>query len=169
MFDESERGEWIFWLKTQHSKNEDLGIWSHYFMANRWRNNGNSDRLFSWAPKLLQMVIASMKLNTLAPWKKNYDKSTQHIKKQKHYFANQGPSSQSYVFSSSHVWMWELDYKENWAPKNLCFWTVVLEKTLESPLDCEEIKPVNPKEICPEYSLAGLMLELKLQYFVHLM
>ena len=81
----------------------------------------------------------------LAPWKKSYDKSTQHIKKQRHYFANKGPSSQSYVFSSSHVWMWELDHKESWAPKNWCFWTVVLEKTLESPLDCKEIKPVNPK------------------------
>ena len=61
------------------------------------------------------------------------------------YFANKGPSSQSYGFSSSHVWMWELDYKENWTPKNWCFWTVVLEKTLESPLDCKEIQPVNPK------------------------
>ena len=74
-------------------------------------------------------------------------------------------SSQSYGFSSSHVWMWELDYKESWAPKNWCFWTVVLEKTLESPLDCTEIQPVHPKEISPEYSLGGLMLKLKLQYF----
>ena len=62
-----------------------------------------------------------------------------------HYFANKGLSSHSYGFSSSHVWMWELDHKENWAPKNWCFWTVVLEKTLESPLDCKEIKPVNLK------------------------
>ena len=67
------------------------------------------------------------------------------LKKQRHYFANKGPSIQSYGFSSSHVWMWELDYKESWAPKNWCFWTVVLEKTLESPLDCKEIKPVHPK------------------------
>ena len=73
------------------------------------------------------------------------------------------------VFSSSHVWMWELDYKESWAPKNWCFWTVVLEKTLESPLDCEEIQPVSPKGIKPEYSLEGLVLKLKLQYFDHLM
>ena len=64
---------------------------------------------------------------------------------QKHYFASKGPSSQSYGFSSSHVWLWELDHKESWAPKNWCFWTVVLEKTLESPLDCKEIQPVNPK------------------------
>ena len=69
----------------------------------------------------------------------------QHIKKQRHYFANQDPSSQSYSFSSSHVCMWELDYKESWAPKNWCFWTVVLEKTFECPLGCKEIQPVHPK------------------------
>ena len=81
----------------------------------------------------------------LAPWKKSYDQPRQHIKKQRHYFANKGPSSQSFGFSSSHVWMWELDHKERWAPKNWCLWTVVLEKTLESPLDRKEIKPLNPK------------------------
>ena len=107
----------------------------------------------------------------LASWKKSYDQPRQHIKKQRHYFADKGLSSQSYGFSRSHVWkwMWELDHKESWALKNGCFWTVVLEKTLESPLDCEEIQPVNPKEINPEYSLEGLMLKLKLQYFGHLM
>ena len=81
----------------------------------------------------------------LAPWKKSYDQPRQNIKKQKHYFANKGSSSQGYGFSSSHVWMWELDYKESWAQKNWCFWTVMLEKTLESPLDCEEIQPVHLK------------------------
>ena len=81
----------------------------------------------------------------LAPWKKCYDQPRQHIKKQRHYFTNKGPSSQIYGFSSSHVWMWELDHKEDWVPKNWCFWTVVLEKTLESPLDYKEIKQVNPK------------------------
>ena len=81
----------------------------------------------------------------LAPWKKSYDKPRQHIKKQRHYFANKCLSSQSYGFSSSQVWMWELDYKESWVLKNWCFWTVLLlEKTIESPLDCKEIKPVNP-------------------------
>ena len=80
-----------------------------------------------------------------APWKKSYDQPRQHIEKQRQYFAQKGPSSQSYGFSSSHVWMWELDYKESWAPKNWCFWTVVLEKTLESSLDCKEIQPVHPK------------------------
>ena len=68
-----------------------------------------------------------------------------HIKKQRHYFANKGLSSQGYGFSSSHVWMWELNCEEGWAPKNWCFWTGVLEKTLESPLDCKEIQPVHPK------------------------
>ena len=78
-------------------------------------------------------------------WKKSYDQPRQHIKKQRHYFANKGPSSRSYGFSSSHVRMWELGYKESWAPKNWCLWTVVLEKTLESPLDFQEIHPVHPK------------------------
>ena len=94
---------------------------------------------------------------------------TSHIKKRRHYFANKGPSSQSYVFSSSHVWMWELDYKESWAPKNWCFWTVVLEKTLESPLDCRETQLVHSKGDQSWCSLEGLMLKLKLQYFGHLM
>ena len=81
----------------------------------------------------------------LAPWKKSYDPPRQHIKKQRHYFANKGPSSQGYGFPSSHVWMWELDYKESWEPKNWCFWTVVLEKTLECTLDCKKIQPVHPQ------------------------
>ena len=81
----------------------------------------------------------------LTPWKESYDQPRQHIKKQRHYSADNGPSSQGYDFPSSHVWMWELDYKEIWVPKNWCFWTVVLEKTLESPLDCKEIQPVHPK------------------------
>ena len=81
----------------------------------------------------------------LASWKKSYEHPRQHIKKQKHYFANKGPSSLGYGFSSGHVWMWELDCEESWAPKNWCFWTVVLEKTLESPLNWKEIKPVHPK------------------------
>ena len=80
-----------------------------------------------------------------APWKKRYDQPRQHIKKQRHYFANKGWSSQSYGFSSSHVWMWGLDYKESWALKNWCFWAVMLKKTLESLLDCKEIKPAYPK------------------------
>ena len=82
---------------------------------------------------------------TLTPRKESYDQPRQPIKKQRHYFANKGLSSQGYGFSSGHVWMWELDYKESWALRNWCFWTMMLEKTLESPLDCKEIQPVHPK------------------------
>ena len=81
----------------------------------------------------------------LTPWKESYDQARQHIKKHRHYFANKGVPSQGYGFSSSHVLMWELDYTESWAPQNWCFWTVVLEKTLESLLDCKAIQPVHPK------------------------
>ena len=81
----------------------------------------------------------------IALWKKSYDKPRQHIKKQRHYFADEGPSNQNYGFSNSHVWMWELDHTEGWALTNWCFLTVVLEKTLERPLDSKENKPVNPK------------------------
>ena len=81
----------------------------------------------------------------LAPWKKSYDQPRWHIKKQRHYFADKDLSSQSYDFSSSHVWIWELNYKVSWVPKNWCFWTMVSEKTLESPLDCKEIQPVHDK------------------------
>ena len=81
----------------------------------------------------------------LTPWKEIYDQPRQLIKKQRHYFSRKGSSSQSYGFSSSCMWMWELDYKESWSPKNWCFWTVLLEKTLESPLNCKEIQQVHPK------------------------
>ena len=112
-----------------------------------------------------------------APWKKSYDQPRKLIKKQRHYLTNKGPSSQSYGFSSSHVWMWQLDYKESWVLKNWCFWTVVLEKTLESPLDYKEFQTVNPKRnqlwifihwiftVLP----MNVQLKLKLQYFGHLM
>ena len=86
-----------------------------------------------------------MKLKDACFWKKSYGQPRQHIKKQRHYLINKYPSSQSYGFSSSHVWMWELDSKESWAPKNWCFWTVVLEKMIESPLVCKEIQLVHPK------------------------
>ena len=88
---------------------------------------------------------------------------------QRHYFANKGLSSQGYGFSCGHVWMWELDCEESRAPKNWCFWTVVLEKTLESPLDCREIQKSILKEISPGISLEEMMLKLKLQYFGHFM
>ena len=84
-----------------------------------------------------------------APWKKSYDKSRQHAEKQRYHLANKGPYSQNYGFSSSHLWMWEVDHKEGWAPKNWCFQTAVLENTLESPLDSKEIKPVDSKRNQP--------------------
>ena len=101
--------------------------------------------LFFWAPKSLQMVTAAMKLKDAYSLEEKYDQHGQNIKKQRHYFANKGLSSQGYRFSSSHIWMWELDYKESWVLKNWCVWTVVLEKTLESPLGCKEIQPVHSK------------------------
>ena len=110
-------------------------------MGKQWKE---CQSLFFWAPKSLQMVIADMKLKDAYSLEEKLW-PTQHIEKQRHYFANKGPSSQGYGFSSGHVWMWELDCAESWAPKNWCFWTVVLEKTLESPLDCKEIQPVHPK------------------------
>ena len=99
----------------------------------------------------------------------SYDQPRQHIKEQRHYFVNKCPSSQGYDFSSSHVWMWELDYKESGVLKNWCLWTVVLEKTLENPLDCNKIQPVRPKADQSWVFMEGLMLKLKLQYFGHLM
>ena len=101
--------------------------------------------LFWGAPKSLQMVTAAMKWKVTCSVKEIYDQPRQHIKKQRHHFANKDPSSQSYGFSSTHVWIWELDYKESWALKNWCFWIVLLEETLESPLDCKEIQLVHPK------------------------
>jgi len=98
--------------------------------------------LFWGAPKSLQLVTAAMKLKDACSLEGKLWPTRQHIKKQRHYFVNKG---QSYGFSSGHVCMWELDYKESWAQKNWCFWTVVSEKSLESPLDCKEIQPVYPK------------------------
>ena len=110
-------------------------------MGKQWKQ---CQTLFLGAPKSWQMVTAAMKLKN-TPWKEGYDQPRYHIQKQRHYFANKGPSSQGYGFSSGHVWMWALDCEESWVPKNWCFWTVVLEKTLESPLDCKEIQPVHSK------------------------
>ena len=96
------------------------------------------------------MVTAAMTLNDACSFcKKTYDKLRQHFKKQRYYFADKGPYSQNYGFSSSHVWMWELDHKESWVKKNWCFWIVVLEKTFESPLDYKEIQSVYPKRNQP--------------------
>ena len=103
------------------------------------------ETLFSWAPKSLQVVTAAMKLKDAYFLEEKLWQTRQHIKKQRLHFTDKCPYSQSYVFFSSHVWTWELDHKEGWAPKNCWFQTVELEKTLESLLDCKEIKLVNPK------------------------
>ena len=115
-------------------------------MANRKGKSGNSDRFyFLGLQNHCALWLQPWNYKMLVPWKKSYDKSRQCIKKQRHHCAYTGLSSQSYGFSSSHVQMWDLDRKEGWMLKNWCFWTEVLEKTLESPLDCKEIKPVSPK------------------------
>ena len=116
-----------------------------------WQIDGDtveavSDFIWGGAPKSLQMVTEAMKLKDTYPLEeKLWQTNKKHTKKQRHYFVNKDPSSQSNGFSSSHVWIWELDYKESWAPQNWCFLTVVLEKTLESPLDYKDIEPGSPK------------------------
>ena len=137
-------------------------------MANRRRKNGNRDRLlFPWTPKSMWMVTTSMKLKDACSLEEKLWQTKKHIKKQRHHFANQGPHG--YGFSSSHIQVWELDRKEGWAWMYWCFWTVVVEKTLESPLDREDIKPVNPKGNHPWIFIEGFVLKLKLQYFGQLM
>ena len=110
-----------------------------------------------------------MKLKDASPWKKSYGQPRQHIRRQRHYFANKGSSTQSYGFSSSHVWMWKLGYKESWALKNLCFWTVVLEKSLESPLDSKEIQPVHPQANQSWILIGRTDVEVETQIFGHVM
>ena len=105
----------------------------------------------------------------LAPWKKSYDQPRQHIKKQRHYFTNKSLSNESNDFSSSHVWMWELDHKEGWALKNWCFWTWYWRRLLRVLWTAWRSNQSILKEISPEYTLEGLMLKLKLQSFGHLM
>ena len=136
-------------------------------MANRW---GNSDRLyFGELQNHCRWWLQPWNEKMLAPWKKSYDQPRQHIKKQIHYFANKSQPSQSYGFFSSHIWMWELDYKESWVPKNWCFWTVVLEKTLRVPWTARRSNQSTLKEISLGISLEGMKLKMKLQYFGHLM
>ena len=110
-----------------------------------------------------------MKLKDACSLEESYYQPRQHIQKQRHYFSNKGPSSQGYGFSSSHVWMWELDYKESWVLKNWCFWTVCWRRLLRVPWTARRSNQSILKKISPEYSLEGLMVKLKLQYFGHLM
>ena len=140
------KGEWKSWHKTQHSKNKDHGIQSHHFMANRY---GNTQKLYfhgfqnhhrwwlqPWNFYKRRLLLGKKSMTNLDSILKSRDITLPTL---------QGPSSQGYGFSSGHVWMWELQCEESWALKYWCFWTVVLEKTLESPLDCKEIQAVRPK------------------------
>ena len=122
----------------------------------------SSHKLRPWPPTCSDVSIAvfCIQFSPIEP--------RQHITKQRHYAASKGPSSQGCDFSSSHVWMWELNYKESWALKNWCFWTVVVENS-RVPWTARRSNQSILKEISPEYSLEGLMLKLKLQYFGHLM
>ena len=139
-------GEWKSWLKTQHSKNKDHGIQSHHFMANKWGNNGNSDRLIFLGPKITTDGDCNHEIKRLLFLGRKYITNLGSILKSRdNTLLTKVRLVKAVVFSRSHIWMWELDRKESWALKNWCFWTMVLEKTLESPLDCKEIKPVNPK------------------------
>ena len=143
--DKSERGEWKSWHKTQHSKNKNHAC-SNSCPLSRWCQPMDTVTDFIFlGSKITAKCHCSHEIKTLAPWKKNHDKPRQCIKRERHYFANKDTYSQSYGFSSGHVWMGQLDHKERWAPKTCCFLNAVLEKTLESPLDCKEIQPVHPK------------------------
>ena len=123
--------------------------------------------MWEWYHKEPWLLI--MDLEGKAIISENYIKPRQRIKKQRHYFANKGPSTQGYGFSSSRVWMWELDHKEGWALKNWCFWTMMLKKTLESNFDCKEIKSVNPKGYQSWIFTGRTDAEAEAQYFGHLM
>ena len=136
-------------------------------MANRWGKHGNWRMLVPGAKNHCGWLLQPQN-QKLAPWKKNYDKTRQHSKKQRHHFADKVPCIQSHIFSSSHVWLWGLDHKECWLLKNICFWVVVLEKT-GVPWTARRWKQSILKVINPEYSLEGLMLKLSLQDFGHLM
>ena len=137
-------------------------------MANWWGNNGNSERLYFWEfQNHCRWWLQPWNWKTLASWKKCYHQTRQHFKKQKHYFANKALSSQSYGFSSSQVWMWELEYKENWVPKIDAFELWCWRRLLRVLWTARRSNQLILKEISPEYSLEGL--KPKLQYFGHLM
>ena len=167
--DESERGEWRSWLKAQHSENKDHGIKSHHFMANRWGNSETvKDFIFGWLQNHCRWWLQPWNEKMLAPWKKSNDQPRKHIKKQRHYFANKGSSSQSYVspgvMYGCESWTikkaehWRIDAFELWCWRRLLIFPWTARRSNQSTL----------KEIHPEYSLEGLILKLKLQYFGHL-
>ena len=128
-------------LNIQKTKIMASGPITSWQIEKQWKQQ---QTLFWGAPNHCRLWLQPWNKKMLNLWKESYDQPRQHIKMKRHYFVNKDPSSQGYGFSRSHVWMWELDYKESWAPKNWCFWTMVL-KTFESPLDCKEIQPVHAK------------------------
>ena len=139
-------------------------------MVNRWGNNGNSKRLYFFGlQNHCRWWLQPWNSKTPAPWKKSYDKPRQCIKKQRHYYANKGPSSRSYGFSSSHVWMWELDKKKAEHQKMDAFDLWCWRRPFRVLWTASTSNKSVLKEISPEYSLEGLMLKLKLQSFGHLM
>ena len=144
---EGERGEWRSWLKTRHSKTKVIASSTITSWQVDWDKVEEVTDFIFLGFKITMDDDCSheIKRHLLLGIEAMYDKPRQHIKKQRHHFVDKGLSSQSYGFSSSHVWMWQLDYKGGWVSKKRCFQIMVLEKTLESPLDSKEIKPVNPK------------------------
>ena len=143
--DESERGEWKSWLKAQHSENEDHGIWFHHFMAKNGEKMETVTKFIFLDCKITADGDCSHEIKRCLFLGRKPMTKLDSILKSRNQFADKGPYSQSYGFSSSHVQMWELDHKEGWALKNWCFQIVVLEKTPESPLDSKVIKPVHSK------------------------
>ena len=137
--------EWKSWLKAQHSENEDHGSWSHHFMGNRWGNLGNSGSLYFGGLQNHCRSDAATKLKDTCFLEEKLWPIWTVYSKAETLLANKGLSRQYYGFSIVMYGCDSLDHKESWAPKNWCFWTVVLEKTLQSPLDSSEIKPVHPK------------------------
>ena len=142
------------WVNSSHEAARVLE-----FQLQHHPSNEHSGRI-SFRMDFLDLLATERTLKSLL--QRHSSKARQYVKKQRHHFANKGSSSQSYGFFSSHVWMWELDYKESWALKNWCFWIVVLKKTLESPWTARRSNQTILKEISPECSLEGLMLKVKL-------
>ena len=138
-------------------------------MANRWKQWKQCQTLVLGLQNHCRWWLQPGNWKMLTPWKESYDQHRQLIKKQRHYFVNEGPSSQGYGFSRGHVWMWELDYKESWVTKHWCFCTVCWRRLLRVPWAARRSNQSILKEVSPGCSLEGLMLKLKLQYFDHLM
>jgi len=164
--EESERAS----LRLNIEKNQDHGFWSHYCMANRRGKDGNSDRFPLLGLKNhCRWWLQPWNHKTIASWQESDDKPRQCVEKQRHYCADKGPYSQGYGLPSGHAWLWELDGKEGRTPKNDTFELWCWRRLLKVPWTARRSNQSILREINPEYSLEGLMLMLKLQYFGHLM